>query len=314
VQDQYLVAYNSSPWGSADEDIYAKRLSWDGSWKSNQILIRDEADAQWSPRVAYNEAHDEYLVVYWNQWAGGHADIAAQRVRAEDGALLSWRNLATGANEKRQSPDVAYYPARDEYLVVYEYIKGTTREVRGSRFNYHMGTVYPEFAISDQSDYPSEATVAAGPGEYLVLWGTYTAGTDYNIRGRRVSGDGMPQGASAGFDIAGAGTTQGYRHPDVSYSEPFGYLVAMEFGHSNARTDVVARIVMPEQDSATGELFPLFDFPDYQYSPRVACSPHGQCLIVERDTWDPDKLNRWAIRGLPLGGCPRIFVPLATHD
>lgn len=313
AQDQYLVAYNLSPWGSADEDIYAKRLSWDGSWKSNQFLIRDEVDAQWSPRVAYNEAHDEYLVVYWNWWAGGHQDIAAQRVRASDGALLSWRNLASGPNEKRSRPHVAYNTARDEYLVVYDYVKGTSMQIRGTRFNHHMGTVYPEIAISDKTNYPSDARVAAGPNEYLVLWTTYTAGMDRDVRGRRVSGKGIPQGPAAGFNIAGAGTEDGYRYQDLAFSERLGYLVAMEYEPPGSRTDIVARFVMPEQDAATGELLPLFQFPELQYSPQVACAPQGHCLIVERDTWDPDELYRWAIRGRVLSACPRVFLPLVVR-
>jgi hypothetical protein len=313
-QDEYLVAYNLSLTGSADVDVYAKRLSWDGGWKSNQFAIRTEPDQQWGPKVAHNEAHGEYLVVYWNQWAGGLQDIAAQRVRARDGALLSWRNIATGANENRRTPDVAYNPARDEYLVVYDYIKGTSLQIRGSRFNHDMGTLYPEMAISDQTNYPSDSRVAAGPNEYLILWSTYTFGTDRDIRGRLVSGDGIPQGASAGFNIAGAGTTEGYSHPDVAYSEALGYPVAMEYEPPDTRTDVVAGLVTPGHDSAPGELFPLFDFPALQNSPHVACSPQGHCLIVERDTWDPAELNRWAIRGLVLGVCPRVFLPLVVRS
>jgi hypothetical protein len=88
----------------------------------------------------------------------------------------------------------------------------------------------------------------------------------------------------------------------------------MDYEDPNTRSDVVARFVMPEQDSAAGELLPLFSFPDLQYSAQVACAPHGHCLIVERDTWDPGESYRWAIRGRVLGVCLGVFLPLVVRS
>jgi hypothetical protein len=94
AQNGYLIVYTYEL--SADDfDPYAKRVSSDGGWMSGEFPIKNETGLQVAPRVAYNNVHDEYLVVYENAWADGLKDIAAQRVRASDGALLSWRNIAS---------------------------------------------------------------------------------------------------------------------------------------------------------------------------------------------------------------------------
>jgi hypothetical protein len=309
---QYLVVYNLALSGSGTVEISATRVSWDGSWKSSQFPIRHGPDDQRDPEVAYSDAHDEYLIVYWNSWASGKEDIAAQRVRASDGALLSWRTIATGANA-RAYPYPAYLAGRDEYLVVYEYGSGPLVLVRGSRFTYDMATVYSEIVISDPGSYAYAPRIAAGPDEYLVAWDMGPA-IDVDARGRRLSGDGTPQGPSVGFDIAGAGSAGIYSAMDAAYLANFGYLVAVEHQPQNAGYDVLGRFVEPGNDAAAGDLFPLFDLPESQSNPRVACAPDAHCLIVELDNWDPVGLSRWAFRGLLLGPCPRVFLPLILRS
>jgi hypothetical protein len=148
-QDQYLVAYQLCLNGSLKEEISGRRVSWDGSWKSNQFPIQHGPDGQLEPRVAYCKEHDEYLVVYRNdQKSGITEDIAAQRVRAGDGALLCGGTTVTGSNERRRFPHVAYNAVRAEYLVVYIYCDGPGTQARGTPLTYDMGTICPEAFIS----------------------------------------------------------------------------------------------------------------------------------------------------------------------
>jgi hypothetical protein len=129
-----------------------------------------------------------------------------------------------------------------------------------------------------------------------------------------VSGDGIPQSPIAGFDIAGSGTTGKYTSPDLAYSATLGYLVAFVYESPATKTDVLGRFVWAGHDAAAGEPFPLFDFSLRQEFPQVACAPDAHCLIVEHDYWDPEGLNRWGFRGLLLGPCPRVFVPLVVRN
>jgi hypothetical protein len=73
--------------------------------------------------VAYNSQHNEYLVVWQNNW-GGNKDIYAQRLSAS-GELLSGFTIATGGDtggdeRDRANPAVAYDPLTNRYLVAYE--------------------------------------------------------------------------------------------------------------------------------------------------------------------------------------------------
>jgi hypothetical protein len=318
VQDQYLVAYGLRISGSGNWEISARRMSWDGSWMSNQFPIWHGADDQKLPKVAYCGAHDEYLVVYWNDWASGSDDIAAQRVRASDGALLSWRTIATGVRS-RLYPDVAYNAARDEYLVVYLYYDDAgvgTYQVRGVRFPYDMGMLHEEIIISEPTETNVSPAVAVGSDEYLVVWTVYdSSSTDMDVRGRRVSGGGYPLGPGAGFDIAGAGSTVQYARADAAYSTTLGYLVALQGDfYQSTNEDVLGRFVRAGEDAASGELFPLFAFPQDQGFPVVACARYGHCLVAEDDKWDPDGMGREAIRGLVLSACPRVFLPVVLGN
>ena len=42
-----------------------------------EITISALASDEWSPDIAYNSVHNEYLVVWENAWPGGHKDIYA---------------------------------------------------------------------------------------------------------------------------------------------------------------------------------------------------------------------------------------------
>jgi hypothetical protein len=317
-QDQYLVVYLYAPTvTSSDSDIRGVLVSGDGTLAGNEFPIRAEAGLQVAPSIAYNETHEEYLVVYGNSWASGLEDVAAQRVRASDGQLLSWRNIATGANQVRRLPDVAYNAARNEYLVVYEFLQGTAKQARGTRFTHDMATLFSEVTIGDPILSDGHTTVAAGPDEYLVVWPKHTSGQDYDVLARRVSGDGIPQASSAGFQIAGKETTTGYWDPAVAYWEGRSYLVAMASGPdyvNYTNTDVIGGTVWPGQDSVAGDLFSLFESSETQGYPQLACGPHGHCLAVEKVPVDLTGATKWAIRGRLLWACPRVYVPLVNRN
>ncbi len=94
-------------------------LSIDSSFLGEEITISAIDSNEYSPDIAYNSVHNEYLVVWENEWAGGYHDVYARRVSA-DGRILSWFAVASNTN-KTINPSVAYDPIHDRYLVVFGY-------------------------------------------------------------------------------------------------------------------------------------------------------------------------------------------------
>jgi hypothetical protein len=89
------------------------------SYLGNEIVVSERSSDEYSPDIAYNSNHNEYLVVWENIWPGGHHDVYAQRVSG-DGRLLSWFAVASSSN-RQMNPSAAYDPVHDRYLVVWSY-------------------------------------------------------------------------------------------------------------------------------------------------------------------------------------------------
>lgn len=308
TQDQYLIVYEyASP--TNGWDIHGTRVSWNGGWMSSEFPVLSDAGDQRDPAVAYNSAHDEYLVVYWNEWGDGLCDIAAQRV-AGDGTMLSWCNIATGTGEDRCSPDVAYNATRNEYLIVYSYGDGISNDGRGKVASHDLGALGGETVIGGGSEFYSSPDVAAGRDEYLVVWqnGSDWPMENLNVWARRVHGDGTTH--AIGFEVAGSGQR---RNPALAYGAGYGYLVAWRDSEGGANQDVYGRYVMSGQDSAAGQGYVVDDTADWQIRPAVACAPSGDCLVVYQDNWAPGGAGDLEIRGrfvIPH----HIYLPLVLRN
>jgi hypothetical protein len=320
VQDEYLIVYtHADPTPGSTFDIWARRIKWDGSDLNLPAYapfpISTEADDQWNAQVAYNDQRDEYLVVYQNDWSSGRKDIAAQRVRASDGKLLSWSNIATGANQWRVGPHVAYNAARNEYLIAYNYWSSpfTEGDVHAKIISFDMGMLSSEIYISDGPDDQVYASVAAGPDEYLVVWANEETGTldGYDILGRRIDGNGTLQG-TGGFPIAGIGDVNLYEAPAVAYSSLLGYLVAWDHDVDPGPVfvyDVSGRYVMAGQDQAYGDRVDIDNSNYWQITPDLACDDRGNCLVVYEDDWPVGTTGDFEIRGRFVSP-HRFYLPL----
>jgi hypothetical protein len=309
AQDEYLIvyAYNHS---SSDYDIYARRVRWDGSWMSTEIAINQDADKQWYPAVAYNSQNEEYLVVYENYWAGGLRDIAAQRVKASDGTLPSWRNIATAPGTVRRLPDVAYNAARNEYLIAYTYQHATNGDIYGKVASANLGTLSNEIYIVPNTNDQDGVALAAGPNEYLAVWEDGPSGSYRTIYGRRVTGTDTLHPYIPIADHSGEACIE----PAVAYGDIYGYLVTWRYASSGASgDDVYGRYVKAGQDSAWGSEFAIDDTSNSQRSPALACAPYGDCLLVEEDNWAFGGPGDYEIRGR-LVMAHRVYLPLVVRN
>ncbi len=307
-QDEYLVVFYERI-NANNYDIAVVPVSWDGVPGSGYFIDYD-ADWDWYPVVAYNSQNDEYLVVWENciSCLGGNLrDINAQRIRASDGMLLSWRNIASSPNIIRRLPDVAYNPARNEYLIAYtrHSSASTDGDIIGVRTDYNMSwPALTEFLITPSGLPPQDGvTLAAGPDEYLAVW-TEEHGTKTSIWGRRVQGDGTLHSFFSLANDPGKHRVE----PAVAFGDGGRYQVAWR--EIAGSWDLHGRDVRAGQNSPDGPEYPIDIFPNNQRVPAVACAPVGPCLIAYEDDFPGAD---YEIRGR-LSGYQRVVLPLTLRN
>lgn len=268
----------------------------------DDILVAGLDNAQYSPAVAYNSLHDEFLVVWENHWPGGAHDIYASRL-AGDGTILSTFAVSAGANDRMQ-PDVAYDSVNDRYLVVW------TLDYFGDGSDYDInGRLIPwsgpdpgltEFSICSwtSSEWHPRVAHAALAGEYLVVW-TSTL-TPRTIAGRRVLADGTGF-ANDSWEIAPAAQPRDF--PDVTYSLARNdYMVVWEadFG-SNLNINGV--VVAPDGTTTASVYIANAEGVDEQ-RPAVAACGQGHYVIA----WVRSSGAQFDIEAVGFGGTGYLTV------
>jgi len=286
AQDEYLIVWttrdtSNPPPPFPDDDVQGRRVSWDGSWMGPVIAIADDVDRQLSSAVAYNAVDDEFLVVYGNAWSGSAWDIAAQRIDANDGSLLSWANIATGTSRNRWSPNVAHDPLSNRYLIVY--LAGQD-EIRSKLAAADLSgvSVAPETTLFSDStvSVSDKPGVVLGPGEFAVAWHQDSA-SDFTTRLRRVSLGGVPQGPAAGLHLlladAGWGANE---RVEVAIGPEGEYFVTAEPDMMGTDSNIAARIAIPGVDATHGPRLDIVASLWEERFPAVACAPFGDCLVA----------------------------------
>jgi hypothetical protein len=147
-----------------------------------QISPTQNPDAdRYLPAVAYNSLHDQYLVVWHNQWSGSR-DIYGQRLAYNGQPVGPWFSVSSGAND-RMAPAVAYNATDHEYLVVYMYdvsTNGTRHDIMGQRVRWDGVLLGSQFQINttlDTDHYAPRVIWKEAYNEYLVIWGNKDATT-----------------------------------------------------------------------------------------------------------------------------------------
>lgn len=231
--DEYLVAWQdgrSGIWA-----IYGQRVDADssllpsGSDPAVNFAITGNVSSHVSPSVAYSADHDQYLVVWQgsvvSQTSG--IDIYGQRV-GSDGTLAEQGDFAIStAIEDQLAVAVAYSPASQQYLVVWEDWRNGEDQthIYGQRVWWPGLPVGRELAVSGR-DTSQDPAVAYDTREhrYLVVWAD-DAGGDFDIYGQLYNRDGYP--IDDVFPIVDLEGDQ--INPDVAYDrDARQYLVVFE--------------------------------------------------------------------------------------
>ena len=173
--------------------VLGEEITFNNSGSSNYVY----------PAVAYCSTSNEFLVVWADQPYGGNYSILAQRL-SNTGVKLGGNYTVDQGHDTTNNydPDVAYNPARNEYLVVWtrqspDPVNGLNRDIWGQRFTYKLDPLGGQFWIvfTSQEEYaPAVAAIqtpAPESGRYLVVWERYWPDSgDHDIFGSIVKGDG----------------------------------------------------------------------------------------------------------------------------
>ncbi|HSJ57982.1 MAG TPA: hypothetical protein VLC95_12420 [Anaerolineae bacterium] len=203
ADDDFLLVsmYDSDQDGRYE--IWGRVIEGDASSMGAPFLIFQWANRSfWSPRVAWNGLHDEYLVVWGavDTTTGLPSDVAAARVSPEGAVLPGAPHLVATAGTPHQ-PDVAYNVAADEYLVAWR-CEGLAADwdICGARLRgSDAAVVSPPGAFvvnSTPEDQAAPAVATNQQGRYLVLWEHAYPGPccDWDIRGQELDVAGAPAG------------------------------------------------------------------------------------------------------------------------
>ncbi len=296
LHDAYLVVfdYDADPTSHTDYDIAARPVNGDGAL-GTMYGVQIDFDNHWLPALAYNTTDDEFLIV----WEAENTTrtlryIRSQRVHADTWAFEPGQpTIATGEGtggdgKNRLRPDVAYDPAQNRYLVAYtlQYGPGDgdilAKMLPASLLPDPLTLI--EIAVCDNGRDQGAAAVAAGPGEYLVVWQDQDTAANWDIFARRLrASDGVPQGPGDGFLVAqflGQPSTA----PDVAYGPVYGFVVTWISYSASYLEDVYADYVMPGQDAVGTLPFMIGGgMSTSQKDPDIACTPSGTCLAVYED-------------------------------
>ncbi len=273
------------------------------------IAISQRDSDEYSPDIAYNTAHDEYLVVWENVWAnGGHHDIYAQRI-AGDGRLQSWFAVSSGSN-KQKEPSVAYDPIHDRYLVVFLYDvsgTGTDWDVHGRLIPWEGPsaglTDFPICSFASNQGHPV-AAFAYAQQEFLVAWINFPSGQPSYLSARRIFSDGS--GFPSGPFVVSSGL-ENRDFPDLTYNPIRNeYLLVWDVLKAGTAVDIYGIRLSGTGSVLTGGTppvaaeFPIAGWPAIEEKPAVAtCASYDQYLVA----WQSDQsTGNYAIYARHLNG------------
>ena len=236
------------------------------------------------PAVAYNSKHDEYLVVWHNEWPS--RDIYARRVSGR-GAVLSWFTVATGAgsdSRDRAQPSVAYDPTRDRYLVVF------IHDVHGNGSDWDIGGRFIPWAGPDaglgefpvcqwnSSQWNPQVVYALARDEFLVVWANTPAGQPAYISAGRLN----PASGGVLGDFTVSSGAENRINPDVAYNLARNeYLVVWDKVLGANIHDIWGLRLAANGAALGGGEFVTAGWPDSEERPTVAaCHAADQYLVA----------------------------------
>jgi hypothetical protein len=229
ANDEYLVAWMYEV-SSGVYEIWGRIIAWNGGYIKAEFRIIQWAHRSFrEPRVAWNSALNEYLVV-WDAFdisggpPGSPNDIAGYRVSADGVVQNGGSPLIITTSNEPWGADLVYSAALDRYMVAWVRYSATTgTDIYGTFLNRYGVKITPpgEFAVYEGLGGQERPAVTSNEDHYMVAWSDIRSG-NYDIYGRVFQADGSP--VTAPFALAS--TTDDEWTPAVAANAADQYLTA----------------------------------------------------------------------------------------
>ena len=270
--------------------------------------------------VAYNSQWQEYLVVWFKNETSGESYILGQFVN-NHGTLIGNRFLIPGWVGSCGFPDVAYNPARNEYLVVFSYSTPSAYAISGLLLNAYGTAIGTQltFASHATNQYREPAVVyATNSSEYLVVWQKNQGTENKGIEARTLSGDGATMGSI--LQVTGMLASVAPSVPDVACTPTLeGCLVVWQqwYDASYPDHDIKGqRIHMSGGAHLEDSTFGIHLTTNDEVAPAIAAITRitgiGQYLVVCAYKWS----GTWTTVGqfLTDAGALDLWLPIGTSN
>lgn len=243
LNDRFLVVWSHDLWGDENYwEVRGRLIPGDGPSPSfSEFGISNTmSHSIRTPRVAFATTQQQFIVVWeaYEPLTSNHYGILAHRV-SPDGALPgSLVTVAAGAVGYRYSPDVAYNPTRNEYLIVFTWRdhNPSSGNILGVRMNANGAVLGGgEFNIAtwpDDERFPAVASLAEA-NEWAVVWQSDTTKMN-DVYSRRLSVDGAGV-VQLATPVQVRSTVLDEVSADISsYPGESGYMISWAGQYSNA--------------------------------------------------------------------------------
>jgi hypothetical protein len=253
-------------------------------------------------------AADGSFVVTWNSFAQDGSDygVMARRFDARGQGVGGEFQVNTFTTGYQYHPDVAG-DRRGNFVIVWESGQdGSYASLHGQRFDAAGQRRGAEFRVNTYSTYYQYwGKVAVAPnGSFVVVWRSYTDGSQTSIAGRRYDA----QGAAVGDEFVVNGTTAGIQSfPDVGVADDGSFVVAWMGAEGGADFNIFARRFGPGGAPVGAEFRVNSTATGYQNYPSLSVAPGGAFVVAWQSAGQDGSAyavmgRRFDAAGAPLSG------------
>ena len=307
ADNEYFVVVHSME-GTEGFDILGMRIDSDGS-PIGGIRLLSESTAtgdEGFPSIAYNSQRNEYLVA-WHAFTEGSWNIHAQRITA-NGSLQGNQIIACQAPHEQEFTSVAYNPANDQYVVVWQDQRGD------SQYDVYVQLIAGDGTLISGNTRVSETTsndcrpdivYDDALNGYLVVWELADPTTGSDIYACWLSGSGVRLGPA--FAICAVSADQ--VNVTAVYVRPVRmYLIVWEDYRLGLDSGNIYAQRLSKQTGPMGDIFSVSAEDNYQISPALPQqSDSGQLVAV----WQDYRNANWDVYGEQIQvTVPDIYLPL----
>lgn len=288
VNQKFLVVWEEYRTGTS-YDIYGQLINANGTLNGSNFVISNAEYSQNYPKVAYDNAHQRFLVVWQDSRNEVGYDIYGQLVNA-NGTLNGSNFVISTAANNQNNPSVAFDNNNQRFLVAWADSRGgIDYDIYGQLVNPDGTLNDNNFVISDAANaqyYPAVAYDSSNQ-RFLVVFTSYNPATDYDIYGQLINANGTLNGSN--FVIADAGSIQD--KPVVSYdSANQRFLVTWEDNRSGSTYDIYGQLVNAS-GTLSGSNFVISEAEYDQLTPALAYNSNFANFVVAYETRITGEIN-----------------------